>query len=1097
MINHHSFHELFFLSGKIRTGLALIALFISVQLVANNDIEKTISVNLKNVPLKTVIAEIERQANYLFVYDEKVIDINRRVSLNVKNAKAEDVLKSVLSGTNIIYTFEAKNIVLKLKATKETDNPVNLQKAKIVSGKVTDNQGEPVIGATVKLEGSSIGTITDVNGTFTIEAPADGKLTISYVGFLSRTVNIQGKSELGISINEDTKTLDEIVVIGYGVQKRSDLTGSIASIKSEDIVKFPTSNVTEMLRGQAAGVQVTLSNPEPGGASSILVRGKRSLSSSQAPLYIVDGMIVPNINDLNSNDVNSIEVLKDASSQAIYGARASNGVILISTKRGQKDKLSIDLNSYVGTQRFVRNFEFYNPDEWVKLRFWAKYNDGNAGIGTIDNIDYQNVIDDPIMYDAYVNKKYINWEDEMFSNSFQQKYDLSLRGGNDKIRIASSVGYYDQDGIVIGSGYNRTNLRLNTDYSPLNWLDIGFNFSYAQSNKSSVDANFFDVITSPNLAQAYDANGELMRETTTSGNINPLWRNREYSSSQQDEFLTISTFANFKLFKNVSYRFSTNIRSNNREEGDFRTTLYPGSTGQGGLRSFNRSSWLIDNVINYEVPFENKAHKASITLIQSAEQDLQRTTGYDFINAPTDIFGWNIAADSEVTTVIRSIIRSKSNSYAARVQYNLLDKYLLTASLRHDGVSVFGPENKWATFPSMALAWRINEESFLKDKKWIDMLKYRISYGSVGNWAIPPYRTLGLAESHEYMLDNQLALGYLPSNSLQNPGLKWENTESFNTGFDFSFYNGRLSGTVEYYLTNTNDLLINRIIPSISGYSFMWDNLGKTQSRGFELTLNSIVVNKKDFSWNVGGSFSKQKNEIIALDGRIDEQGNYINSGNYFIGYSINVVRDYVFGGIWQTGEEVKQEYYLPGTAEPKPGDVKIQDFNGDGVITVDDRKIYNLDPSWYSSINTALNYKGLDLQMEFYTVQKVIKSNPYLYAYNQGGSLNGKLNGMKVDYWTPENNSNVAPRPQFTASVPNINLLGYQDASYFRMRTATLGYTLPKKLTKTVNVDKLRLYVTGTNLFTITDFKSYSPELTASSYPEAQSFIFGLNLTF
>lgn len=1093
----HTFLKLYIFSEKIRYGLTIFVFLMMIQLSTFGQSELTVTINRRNIPLKTIIAEIEKQTNYLFVYDELVVDVNRRVNINMRNAKAEDVLKFIFEGTNTVFSFEGKNIILKRKQSQQNISPASQPVNRTVRGKVTDNQGDPVIGATVLLEGSNTGTITDLNGTFMLEVPEDGRLIISYVGFITRSVNIRGRNDFAISIIEDNKTLDEVVVIGYGVQRRSDLTGSIASIKSEDIVKFPTSNVTEMLRGQAAGVQVTLNNPEPGGASGVLVRGKRSLSSSQAPLYIVDGMIVPNINDLNSNDVSSIEILKDASSQAIYGARASNGVILISTKRGQHDKLTIDLNSYVGTQRFVRNFEFYNPEEWVTLRFWAKYNDGNAGIGTIEDINYQTVIDDPIMYDAYINRKYVNWENELFSNSLQQKYDLSLRGGNDKIRIASSVGYYDQEGIVIGSGYNRTNLRLNTDYTPLNWLDIGFNFSFAQANKKSADANFFDVITSPSLAQAYDENGELMRETTTSANINPIWRNREYSSLQQDEFLTISTFYNFKPFKNFSYRFSANIRSNNREEGDYRTTLYPGSTGQGGIRSFNRSSWLIDNVINYEIPLDKDLHKASVTLIQSAEQDLQKTTGYDFINAPTDIFGWNIASDSEVTNVIRSITRTRSISYAARVQYNLLDKYLLTASLRRDGVSVFGPENKWATFPSMALAWRINEESFLKNQNWIDMLKYRVSYGSVGNWAIPPYRTLGLAESYEYMLDNKLALGYLPSNSLQNPGLKWENTESFNTGLDFSIYNGRLSGTVEYYLTNTNDLLINRIIPSISGYSFMWDNLGKTQSRGFEVTLNTQVVDTKNFNWNIGGSFSKQKNEIIALDGRVDEEGNYINSGNYFIGYSINVVRDYVFGGIWQVGEEVTQDHYLPGTAEPKPGDIKIFDYNGDGVITVDDRKIYDLDPSWFGSINTAFNYKGIDLQMEFYTVQKVIKTNPYLYAYNQGGSLNGKLNGMKVNYWTPENNSNEAPRPQFTASVPHINLLGYQDASYFRMRTATLGYTLPKKISKSLSIEKLRTYVTGTNLFTITDFKSYSPELTASSYPEAQSFIFGINITF
>jgi len=1082
---------------RFRKTLVILTVLWSLQAAAFGQSKNTVNINLTNSPLRALIRQIEQQTDYLFVYDEQTVDMNQSVSLNVKNTSIEHALRKALTTTGISFTIEGKNIILK-KTTSFTGETSPVQSPnRPLHGKVLDNYGDPVIGASIRLENTSIGTITDSNGEFTLEAPVDGRLTISYVGYIQRTVSIQGKSSLIIAIAEDTRTLDEVVVIGYGVQKRSDLTGSIASIKADDIRKFPASNVTEMLRGQAAGVQVTLSDPAPGGASGILIRGNRSLSSAQTPLYLVDGMIVPHINDLNASDISSVEILKDASSQAIYGARASNGVILITTRRGQEGKFTVDLNSYVGSQRFVRNFDFYSPDEWVKLRFWAKYNDGNAGIGTVDAIEYQTVLDDPIMYDAYVNQKYTNWENELFTNSLQQKYDLSMRGGSDKLKLATSVGYYNQDGIVVGSGFDRTNFRLNTDYTPFKWLDIGFNFSYALANRQSADATFNEVITQPTLSQAYDANGELLRETNTSGTINPIWRNREYSNRQNDEYLTLSGFAHFKLFKNFTYRFSTNIRSNNREAGDYKTTLYPGSTGEGGIRAFNRSSWLIDNVINYEVPFSSTKHKASITLIQSTEEDLQRTTGYDFINAPTDIFGWNIAGDSEVNSVIRAITRSRSVSFAARAQYNYADRYLLTASLRRDGVTVFGPENKWASFPSMAFAWRINEETFLKNQSWIDMLKYRISYGTVGNWAIPPYRTLGLAESHEYMLDGKLALGYLPSNSLQNPGLKWESTESFNTGIDFSFLNGKLNGSVEYYITNTNDLLINRIIPSISGYSNMWDNLGKTRSNGLEVSLNSRLVNTRHLVWNMGGSFSKQKNEIVALDGRVDEEGNYINSGNYFIGYSINAVRDYVFGGIWQEGEEPTDNDYLPGTAKPKAGDIKVLDYNGDGSITVDDRKIYDLDPSWYASFNTALNYRGIDLQMEFYTVQNVTKTNPYLYAYNQGGSLNGKLNGMKVNYWTPENKSNEAPRPQFTASVPQINLLGYQDASYFRMRSATLGYTLPKAIIKKAGVDRLRIYLTGTNLFTLTDFKSYSPELTASSYPEAQSIIVGLNLTF
>ncbi|GHV59943.1 hypothetical protein FACS1894182_14720 [Bacteroidia bacterium] len=433
------------------------------------------------------------------------------------------------------------------------------------------------------------------------------------------------------------------------------------------------------------------------------------------------------------------------------------------------------------------------------------------------------------------------------------------------------------------------------------------------------------------------------------------------------------------------------------------------------------------------------------------------------------------------------------------MQYNLMDRYLLTASVRRDGASVFGANNKWANFPSVALAWRINEEPFLKSQEWLDMLKARVSYGVVGNWGIPAYRTLGLANSYEYILGNNLAVGYLPSNQLQNLALKWEKTGSLNTGLDISAFKGRLTSTIEYYSTKTSDLLVQRTIPSITSYSTMWDNLGETKSWGWEGTVNGKIINKKDFSWELGFSVSTQRNEIVKIDGRVDETGKPINDINnrWFIGESINVDYQYVFAGIWQEGETPTEDQYLPGSAVPKPGDVKLADYNGDGKVTVDDRKIFNLDPQWYGSAHTNLFFKGVDLGLEFYTVQGVLKNNPYLYAYNQGGSLNGKLNGMKVNYWTPENKSNEAPRPQFTASASNFGVVGLQDASYFRLRTTTLGYSLPKKLLSKIGMTKARIYATATNLFTLTDYKSYSPEREAGSYPEPQTFVFGINLGF
>lgn len=1024
-----------------------------------------------------------------------------------------NVLKKVLCAILIVVLHTFTISTLYGSTVKEFEVQQN---ERTITGRVVSSyDGEGLPGVSVVIPGSSQGTVTDIDGNFSLNVPAGtSSLQFSFIGMKTQTVKISSLNNIQVTLEDDTIGLEEVVAIGYGVTRKSDLTGSVVSVDSEEINRFPATNVNEMLRGQAAGVQVTSPGGAPGETSNILIRGNRSLSSGQSPLYIVDGMNVPHINDLNSSDIESIEILKDASSQAIYGSRASNGVILVTTKRGKAGKVTVDLNSYIGTQQFQRNFDMYSPDEWLELRFWAKYNEGTAGIGTPGNMIPEVVLDDPIMNETYQKKNYVNWADLVFSNALQHKHDLSVRGGSEKIKYSAGFGYLDQNGVIGKSGYQRGSFRLNTDMEITDWLDAGANLSYAKSKRLITDGNFNDISTMTPFSQPFNEDGSLRKESNT-GENNPLWEMENADQQQDDEFVTAAIFANVSLTKDLSYRFSANLRSNNRNSYRYRNKLYPGSTGEGYINHWNRYSWLLDHVLNYSVPFSSDDHRMTVSLIQSADEDLTKSTRADFINSTTDLFKWDVIGDSEIEDVNRSITRERATSYAARVQYSLLDRYLFTGSVRRDGASVFGRENKWATFPSAALAWRINEESFMESTKdWLDMLKLRVSYGVVGNWAIPAYRTLGLSNSYEYLFDGKLAIGYLPSSQLQNLGLKWETTGSFNTGLDFIFLNGRISSTIEFYNTKTDNLLIQRSIPSLTGYSSMWDNLGKTKSSGFEFVLNTKIIDKKDFSLNIGANFSTQKNEIVEIDGRVDQNGKPINDieNNWFIGEPINVRYQYVFGGIWQEdeieelhklSEEEQQKHFLPGDATPTAGYIKLADYNNDGKITEDDRKIFNLDPDWYASFNLDLYYKGIDLTAEFYTVQGVQRYNPYLGNFNQGGTLNGRLNGMKVNYWTPttenmpSNRSNEAPKPLYTGSVPWFPVLGMQDASYFRLRSLTMGYTFPQKLTRNIGIERFRMYATGTNLFTITDFKSYSPESNADAYPEPQLFTFGINLTF
>jgi TonB-linked SusC/RagA family outer membrane protein len=970
-----------------------------------------------------------------------------------------------------------------------------------VTGIVKDKTEKPLHGVSVSVDGKGAG-MTNAEGTFTVSAAPRSRLSFTYTGFKPKDIKLNGETQLTITLEENTETLDNVVVIGYGTSRKKDLTGSIASIKPENLQKYPTANVSDMLRGQAPGVLVTSNTTSPGGGATIRIRGNRSLSSNQAPLFLVDGMIVPHIDDLSASDIQSIDILKDASSQAIYGSRAANGVVLVTTKRGREGKVSVDVNSYVTVQKVHRNFDLYSPDEFVALRYRAKLNDGVGNLGTPDNINYNVVLDDQVMYDSYTSKNFVNWEDLMIKNALQNGNDISIRGGSDKVRYSVGLGYFNQNGVVDQSAYKRANFRMNLDYNMTKWLNMGVNVSYSQPKTELNDGGRFStILTVPTLAKAYDDNGNLLREISTSGTINPLWYNREYNNDQNDEYLVLSAFANFKLFRGFSYKLTGNVRTNNRETGLYRTKKYPGSTGEGSISNFKRSSYLIENLVTYAVPIADKRHNLSLTALQTFDEDLQKTTGFSFINSPSDAFEWNMAGDAVINGVTRSIQRTHAVSFAGRVQYSLLDKYLLTASVRKDGASVFGANNKWATMPSVALAWKINNEDFLKNTEWIDLLKLRLSYGKVGNWAIPSYRTLGLSTSYEYILGSATALniGYLPSSQLLNQDLKWETTGSANVGLDLTALHNRLNATVEYYSTITNDLLVQRTVPSITGYTSMWDNLGKTKSTGWEFSLNGTIVDKKDLQWTLGGTLSTQKNRIVEIDGRKDDKGTAINdvNNNWFIGKSINVAYNYVFGGIWQEGETPTADQFLPGDATPTPGSIRIQDYNGDGKITTDDRKVYNLDPDWYATINTSLTYKGFDVNAEFYTVQGVTKNNPFFYDFNYGGSLNGKLNGLKVQYWTPENKSNEAPKPQFTASTPYFGLLGLQDASYFRFRSATIGYTLNKSLTTRWHIERLRVYANATNIFTQTRYKSYSPEKEPSSYPETQGFTLGINLSF
>jgi len=979
-----------------------------------------------------------------------------------------------------------------------------------VSGLVKEADGSPLIGVTVVIKGTTTGTITNLEGRYSVETTS-GKdvLVFTYLGYNSVSEQVGSRTVINVTMTEETQNLDELVVVGYGTQKKSDLTGSVVSVKAEAMNAVPTASMAEMLRGKAAGVVITQNSNRPGGGSDILIRGKKSLTGGNAPLFIVDGVPVSNIDDFNSQDIQSVEVLKDASSQSIYGARASNGVILITTKKGANNKTTVELSTYLGTQNVKRNFDLYTPDEWIQLKreanrsltklpdgtYTTEYLGGNPdanGVYPGDASLFGN------MYQNIVDRRFTDWEALMIKPATQQKHDISIRSGNENTKISATLGFFDQNGMVAPAAYTRGTFGFNAEHKFTKKITIGVNTLYAQSYRKVEDGTFKEFITKSPLLTPTDADGNL-KNLLEDSKWNPIWNNQNMLNEQNINRLLINPTLDWQITKGLKYRLNTSLNSRSYEQGTYLNSKHQSGSSVGGkatIENYLRMDYLLENILTWDWKI-NANNKLDATFVQSVNSITDKTTTNVATGFSTDDLGYNNIGSAALTSPVdRTITPRGLLSYMGRVRYNLMDKYLFSLSARIDGSSVFGENNKWGIFPATSFAWRASEESFLKDKEWLTNLKLRLSYGEVGNQAISPYGSQGLANS-TYMEfgENAAIVGYLPGGQLPNPNLKWETTSSFNSGIDFGFLRDRISGTIEYYNTVTRDLLQTKSLSSTSGYSSQLVNIGKVLNRGLEVTLNFVPVKSKDFIWSVDLNFSSNHNEILELDGSLDANGKPKNdlANGWYIGYNIDATRTYVFDGIWQLTDVIPD--FGPGY-KPMPGDIKVKDMTGDGLITTDDMIIRNESPQWTGSIGSTVKWKGIDFSFDFYTVQGTLKSNLYLYDGDSGGDLHGVSNGIKVDYWTVENPSNTNPRAR-NATIDYFSSLSYQDASYVRLRNVSLGYNFPKKLISTLKMTNLRVYATATNLWTQTNFLSYSPEMSAGAYPEPKTYVIGLNVSF
>ena len=970
-----------------------------------------------------------------------------------------------------------------------------------VSGTVYDaDTRDPIPGAAVVILNSTQGVVSDFDGNFSIQASIGQSLSVSALGYQTTTIEILQKDTFIIRLVPNNE-LDEIVVVGYGSQKRSNVVGSVASVDVDQAIQTPTTNVSELLRGRAAGVQVNLGDARPGGNSNIVIRGNVSVAGGNNPLIIVDGLPYDNLNDIAPEDIKNIEVLKDAASTSIYGARASNGVILITTKKAVQGFTTFNYSGYVTSQTLTRNFDIYDGPGFYQFRTdaWkARLNLENPPLRFVWN---------EFELDLIKNDNIVDWENLALNDALLTSHSLSYSSGTEKSKIYSSLNYFTQDGIIPNSGFDRLQFKLNYSHQLSEKLSMDGIINIQNANQSRETGGLFLVNLSP-IAKPFDENGQLVKYFLGQENaaaINPLWDQRESSDETETNLTDLSLRFNYNILPQLTYSLKTFYRNRNTDQGTYRSSLHSagdeGNNGIGVLIDTQYKQALVEHILNYQI-LEDDLHNINFTGVHSYDEQNFKYNQLDKSDFVNDALGFNGLA-SNLLNNFREVWRRRILSYMGRFRYSYRDKYLVEMTTRADGASVFSENNKWGWFPAVSAAYKLGQDLSLDA---VNQLKLRLSYGATGNQGINPLESLGVANYSPYTFGDLTVSGSTASSRLRNPNLKWETTTTLNSGIDFGFFSNRISGTIEYYKSNTTDLLLDRQLATSSGYAVTRFNVGELQNTGFEFTLNNTLIQTSEVDFDLGVIWSTNQNKMIALTG--ETQINPDTGNTYFIditdtsgrrlsiGQSINSLWIPEYGGIYQEADFLEGSPITPRVGA-KPGHIRVIDQNNDGVLDIKDNIFINADPDWYGSINATLRIKNFDLFMDWYFVQGVTRINSVLA---NGEYWKASINGPIVPYYTSESPSTQWPAANASAAwLKYLTSFAAQDASYQRLRTLTVGYNFGNMLNEFFNVKSGRLYFTGTNLLTFTDFLSYSPEqdLNAGIFPETLNMTLGIKLTF
>ena len=963
---------------------------------------------------------------------------------------------------------------------------------KIVKGVVKDDAGEPLIGVTVSA-GDKKGAVTDIDGKFSLTNISPNTiLNFSYLGYKAQQVRVGNSTELIVQLVPSDESLNEVLVIGYGIVKKRDLVGSISSLKQKDIVAVPTTNVLESLQGKVAGLDMTRSSGAVGAGMNFTVRGNRSLTASNAPLIRVDGIAYGSDLTLIPNDIESMEVLKDASTTAIYGSRGANGVILITTKKGKMGKVKVDFNAYAGPVMSTSLPKMMNTEQNVAFRREAM-----RAVGKWSSEADDGVIWDSETLDRIHNGVSTDWMDLVMHTGFTQSYQVGVSGGTEKTQVSASLDYMRETGLLKGDEMNRYGGRANVVQKLGKSVEAGASMMFTyQQQYASPSGIFHYAQTFDPYGVPYNEDGSIRKYPFTgsgSTSLNPLLDldKENYTDETITHRLFGTAYVNWTIVKGLVFRSNLGVDVKHARQGLFEglNSSFAQRNKSMAFASKNETendSYTWENTLTYSHDFgiHSLTALAGHSMSKSHYEDTYADgLGYSFEQG---LFH-NLDGAQQDYHIKSSLTEQQMLSFFGRLQYKLMDRYYLTFTMRADGSSVLAKGNKWGYFPSVAMAWRMKDESFLKNVQPISDLKLRLSYGVSGNSAVSPYQTSGGLSETYYTFDKDIAYGYRPY-ELANHDLKWEKTRVLNFGVDYGMFNNRLYATLDIYKTWTSDLLLPMIIPGHTGFTSVINNVGKTETQGVDLTISSTNFDAPDFKWTSDLTFTANKEKITSINSDQDDVAN-----GWFIGKSTKVFYDYEKLGIWQLGEETEAAKY-----GQKPGDIKVKDQDGNGEISAtDDRKVLGQQtPKWTLGLNNHFIYKNFELSFFIYgRFGHLIRNYANLAFYPSGWA-----NQPVCDYWTLENPTNAFPRPNFNNDQKMLyfSTLGYCKGDFLKIKDITFAYNFPMQMIGKIGLSRLRLYATMKNFFTFSHLDNYDPERGgAMSYPLTKQVVFGVNVSF